>query len=181
MPRFSNLLRGRDGQNLVRAYLPEIVYGASDGIVTTFAIVAGVVGAELSTQTVLVLGFASLFADGFSMAVSNVLSERSKIESAPSLRDASRNGLATFSGFILAGLLPLLAYVLPSLGISAFALSALLSAFTLFAVGASRAFFTRRSALLSGLEMFLLGATAGAIAYGAGAFGAWLTGMNGGL
>ena len=52
-------------------YLEEFVYGATDGAVTTFAVVAGVVGASLSPSVVLILGFANLFADGFSMAVGN--------------------------------------------------------------------------------------------------------------
>ncbi|MEQ9125464.1 MAG: VIT1/CCC1 transporter family protein, partial [Alphaproteobacteria bacterium] len=53
------------------SYLRDWVYGAIDGAVTTFAIVAGVVGAELSASVVLVLGAANLFADGFSMAAAN--------------------------------------------------------------------------------------------------------------
>ncbi|MDP3975671.1 MAG: VIT1/CCC1 transporter family protein, partial [bacterium] len=61
-------------------YLPEAVYGASDGIVTTFAIVSGVVGADLSTSIILILGFANLLADGFSMAAGNYLSIKSEKE-----------------------------------------------------------------------------------------------------
>jgi len=49
-------------------YLREWVYGGIDGVVTTFAIVAGVVGAGLSANIVLILGLANLLADGFSMA-----------------------------------------------------------------------------------------------------------------
>jgi len=49
-------------------YLREWVYGGIDGVVTTFAIVAGVVGASLSPMVVLILGLANLIADGFSMA-----------------------------------------------------------------------------------------------------------------
>ncbi len=60
--------------------IEDFVYGATDGAVTTFAIVAGVVGASLSPSIVIILGFANLFADGFSMAVGNYLSTRSKIE-----------------------------------------------------------------------------------------------------
>jgi VIT1/CCC1 family predicted Fe2+/Mn2+ transporter len=52
-------------------YLRDWVYGGIDGAVTTFAIVAGVVGAELSATIVLILGVANLVADGFSMAASN--------------------------------------------------------------------------------------------------------------
>ena len=60
--------------------IEDFVYGATDGVVTTFAVVAGVVGASLSPSVVLILGFANLFADGFSMAVGNYLSSRSRIE-----------------------------------------------------------------------------------------------------
>ncbi len=61
----------------VGGYLKDFVYGANDGIITTFAVVAGVAGANLSSQVVLILGFASLLADGFSMAMSNYLGEKS--------------------------------------------------------------------------------------------------------
>jgi len=52
-------------------YLRDWIYGGIDGAVTTFAIVAGVAGAELPATVVLVLGFANLLADGFAMAASN--------------------------------------------------------------------------------------------------------------
>jgi vacuolar iron transporter family protein len=52
-------------------YLRDWVYGGIDGAITTFAIVAGVVGAELSAKVILILGIANLVADGFSMAASN--------------------------------------------------------------------------------------------------------------
>ncbi len=49
-------------------YLKEWVYGGVDGVVTTFAIAAGVVGTSLSPTIVLILGVANLIGDGFSMA-----------------------------------------------------------------------------------------------------------------
>jgi vacuolar iron transporter family protein len=54
-------------------YVRDFIYGGIDGAVTTFAIVSGVSGAELSPAIVLILGFANLIADGFSMAASNYL------------------------------------------------------------------------------------------------------------
>lgn len=56
----------------------EFIYGANDGIITTFAVVASVAGAGLNPLVVIVLGLANLFADGFSMASSNFLSTRSQ-------------------------------------------------------------------------------------------------------
>lgn len=65
----------------VQHYLPEFVYGGIDGAVTTFAVVAGASGADLDTSVVLILGFANLIADGFSMSVGSYLSHKSEVES----------------------------------------------------------------------------------------------------
>lgn len=62
------------------SYLRDFVYGATDGAVTTFAVVAGVFGADLATRVVLILGVGNLLADGFSMAVSNYLGTRAEQE-----------------------------------------------------------------------------------------------------
>lgn len=59
-------------------YIGPAIYGASDGIVTTFAMVAGVADAQLDPKIVLILGSANLFADSFSMAVGDYLSEKSE-------------------------------------------------------------------------------------------------------
>ena len=59
-------------------YLRDWIYGGIDGAVTTLAVVTGVAGAQLSTWIILVLGFANLFADGFSMAASNYLGTKSE-------------------------------------------------------------------------------------------------------
>ncbi|HKZ61315.1 MAG TPA: VIT1/CCC1 transporter family protein [Nitrososphaera sp.] len=64
----------------MRWSLEDFVYGATDGAVTTFAVVAGVVGASLSPSIVLILGFANLLADGFSMAVGNYLAKKAQRE-----------------------------------------------------------------------------------------------------
>lgn len=61
-------------------YIRDWIYGGIDGAVTTFAVVSGVSGAELSAAVVLILGFANLIADGFSMAASNFLATRAEIE-----------------------------------------------------------------------------------------------------
>ncbi len=60
------------------SYLHDFIYGAIDGAVTTFAVVAGVQGAELDETVVIILGIANLVADGFSMAVSNFLGSRAE-------------------------------------------------------------------------------------------------------
>jgi len=66
----------------------DAVLGGIDGCVTTFAVVSGVVGAGLSPSVALVLGFANLIADGFSMAVSNYESIKTAGEYIQSIRDS---------------------------------------------------------------------------------------------
>lgn len=61
----------------LQKYLREFVYGGMDGCVTTFAVVAGSVGAGLNSSIVIILGFANLLADGFSMSVGAYLSSKS--------------------------------------------------------------------------------------------------------
>lgn len=163
---------------LVRKYLADLVYGANDGIITTFAIVAGVTGAALSSSVVLILGFASLFADGFSMATSDYLAERTpgRGRGQSAKGEAARHGLATFIGFIFPGIVPLLAYLLPIEPQYKFPLAAALTLVTLFIVGAARAAASELKWWLAGLEMLLVGALAAGVAYGVGAMGAMITG-----
>lgn len=70
--------RLREGPRV--SYLRDWVYGGIDGTVTTFAIVAGAVGAELSNRYLLILGIANLLADGFSMAAANYSGTKAEIE-----------------------------------------------------------------------------------------------------
>ncbi|WP_161890029.1 VIT1/CCC1 transporter family protein [Pontibacter russatus] len=62
-------------------YIAEFVYGAIDGTITTFAVVAGAEGASLSTSVVVILGLANLIADGFSMSVGNFFSTKAERDS----------------------------------------------------------------------------------------------------
>lgn len=161
-----------------RHYLPDLVYGANDGVITTFAVVCGVVGAGLSETVILILGFANLVADGVSMGASNFLARRSYADpqdrQAPPV--AARHGVATLAGFLTAGMVPLVAYVVPLADADRFPATIVLTGATLFAVGASRSFFTKLGSLRSGIEMLLVGAAAAVVAYGIGAFAASLTG-----
>lgn len=58
--------------------LGDFVLGGVDGVVTTFAVVAGSAGGGLSVTAVIILGLANLIADGFSMGISNYLGTRSR-------------------------------------------------------------------------------------------------------
>lgn len=67
-------------QGNFKDYIGEFVYGGIDGSVTTFAVVAGSTGASLDTSVVLILGFANLIADGFSMSVGNFFATKAEID-----------------------------------------------------------------------------------------------------
>jgi VIT1/CCC1 family predicted Fe2+/Mn2+ transporter len=66
--------------------ISDAVLGAIDGCITTFAVVAGAFGAGFSASVALILGFANLLADGFSMAVSNYEASKAQLE----LREQAR-------------------------------------------------------------------------------------------
>ncbi len=59
-------------------YVADLIYGTNDGILTTFAIVAGVSGGHWSANAVLIVGVANLFADDLSMRVGNYPSIRAR-------------------------------------------------------------------------------------------------------
>lgn len=71
-------IRARLDRGTSHNYLRDFVYGGIDGSVTTFAVVAGTLGADLATRIVLILGVANLLADGFSMAASNYLGTKAE-------------------------------------------------------------------------------------------------------
>lgn len=166
---------GPSAHDVVRHYLPDLIYGANDGIITTFAVVSGVAGAQLPGHIVVILGFANLVADGFSMGGSNYLAIRSRSDAREAVGLTSdeahplRHGLATFGAFLLAGVVPLLSYVIPSFSAHRFAVATALTLTALFVVGALRSWVTSRTWWRSGAEMLAVGATAAAVAYGIGA------------
>jgi vacuolar iron transporter family protein len=169
---------------IAQHYIRDLVYGANDGVITTFAVVAGVTGGTLSAVTVLVLGVANLLADGLSMGVGNYLGIRSdeRVREAQQLPEQEafpiRHGLATFLAFVIAGAVPLLPYVLSGIDTNRFAWSTALSLVVLFTVGATRARVGTGTWWANGLEMLGLGVIVGLVAYGAGGFVAGLVQGN---
>jgi len=239
--RIANASREKHG-GASSQYLGEMVYGGLDGIITTFAVVSGVAGAELGAKVVLILGLANLFADGVSMATGAYLSTKSEqeyydrerqreqweVDNFPdgeraellelyrsqgySDEDASqmvtiksrdqkrwvdammleelgmlkdernplRNALATLIAFVVAGVVPMLVYLVglitPVSAQVAFPVSIGLSALALFGLGAAKVLITERAAWKGGLEMLVVGGLAASVAY---LVGALLKGIGG--
>ena len=151
------------------------MFGANDGIVTTFAVVSGVTGAGLSTRVIIILGLANLLADGIAMGAGSYLGMRSEQEYQESANGfvregrlhAAGHGAAIFVAFVLAGSVPLLPIVLLPQA-DGFLLSCLATGAALFTVGSLRTFVTRARWFVSGLEMLLIGSLAAAAAYAVG-------------
>jgi VIT1/CCC1 family predicted Fe2+/Mn2+ transporter len=89
-------IRERLALGPTHSYLRDFVYGAIDGTVTTFAIVAGVEGASLSAGVVCILGVVNLLADGFSMAASSFLATRTEQLQLEKARQIEREHIARF-------------------------------------------------------------------------------------
>jgi VIT1/CCC1 family predicted Fe2+/Mn2+ transporter len=182
MPRISIHQEPRGTRATARHYIRDLVYGASDGIVTTFAVVSGVAGGSLSHTAVLVIGAANLAADGLSMGVGNFLAIRAherarEVDNLPEEEAYPvKHGVATFAAFVAAGSVPLLPYVVAAMTEHALAWSVALTLATMFGVGAARGFATNERWWPAGLESLILGSLVAASAYGAGAVVAALVG-----
>lgn len=164
-----------------KKYIKPAVLGASDGIVTTFAVVAGVVGAGFATEVIIVLGIANMVADGISMALGDYLGERSlyRLEQHEGKSSEAcclwKTSLATFIAFIVAGGLPLLPYFLmlvgfPILESHQFVMSIISTLTAMFFVGSLRTYVIKGSWWKNGLEMLLVGSIAATAAYTLGSY-----------
>ena len=208
-----------------RGYLRDVVYGAIDGSVTTFAIVAGVAGAGLSPFVIVALGLANVLADGFSMAAGNYSGTKAELDDMHRLRKIEerhivrypdgerqevreilaqkgltgrvldeateeicgdrenwiqlmmegeyglarvdphpmRAAIATFLAFLVAGMVPLMPFVL---GLpDAFTLSVWMTAAAFFAIGALKSIWSLAPWWRSGAETLAIGGVAAGLAY----------------
>ena len=98
----------------LKEMLSEFVYGGMDGVITTVAIIAGTMGADISTKYALILGLSNILADGFSMGISRYNSLVDIVASNSELSRTSPilSALATFFFFVLMGLIPLFPFLM---------------------------------------------------------------------
>lgn len=155
-----------------KKYLAEFVYGATDGTITTFAIIAGAIGASLGSGIILVLGFANLLADGFSMAVSNYLSTKSQRDldkDSENSKKPMKTAVATFFSFVLIGFIPLLSFSLafanPFLEENKFKISIILTSLAFIIIGVVKGAVSGKNKTFSALETLLIGGIAAVIAF----------------
>ncbi len=157
-----------------RKYLSEFIYGGIDGIITTFAVVSGVMGASLAPSIVLILGAANLLADGFSMAASNYLSMRSKHDLQQHAAHADtilpiKTATATFAAFVILGAIPLLSFMIwPLLPIDSarpFTASIALTAVAFSVVGLAKGYVTGSNMIRSVVTTLFIGGAAAIIAF----------------
>lgn len=158
-----------------KKYLPEFVYGGIDGAVTTFAVVSGAIGASLSPAIILILGFANLFADGFSMASASYLSAKSSIDLHPKKLSRSlsisplKSGIAIFLSFLLVGFVPLISFILATFNKFIipyqFVLSIVLTGIAFFIVGLFKGKIVKKHPLKSAFETLIIGAVAAILAF----------------
>ncbi len=178
-------------RDLATGWLRPTVFGMMDGLVSNFALIAGVAGASATSKDVSLAGLAGLVGGAFSMATGEYVSVQSQNESArvaeqlsrdpdqallihaqeelgvdphqlPSPWTAAYSSLASFS---VGALLPLLPYLL---GASRVWYSAILAVLALFFAGAVASRWTSRSLLYSGARQLVLGVLAAAVTYGVG-------------
>ncbi|HKL36732.1 MAG TPA: VIT1/CCC1 transporter family protein [Salegentibacter sp.] len=158
---------------LLTRYIKDAVYGANDGIITTFAIVASVEGANLGNTAILVVGFASLFADGFSMASSDFLANKAEAARKKNLKSSETQeeenpkiaALLTFLAFVVVGVIPLIPYFFSGFTAHSFVISGVATGLALFGVGALRTKLTGGKPLVAGGEMLLIGGSAALVAF----------------
>lgn len=157
-------------------YLSEFVYGGIDGAVTTFAVVAGATGAGFDIKVLLVLGFANLIADGFSMGVGSYLSTKSEqelmVKRGESITDEPSpiiNGATTYVSFILVGLVPLLAYAVDTIfeldNDNLFVVASFLTALAFAGIGYLKSRVSQAPLSRSIAETLVLGVLAAGFAY----------------
>lgn len=151
-------------------YVRDIVLSANDGVVTTFAVVAGSLGASLSPSIVVILGLANLFADGLSMSTGAYLGVKSEIEyeqnSGEKVKLGNRpllNGLVSFASFGIAGFVPLMSYIFKFE--NAFLISSILVAISLFIVGIFRGVVSNKHILRTAFENLFIGGASAIIAF----------------
>lgn len=155
-------------------YLGEFVYGGFDGCITTFAVVAGSVGANLDSSIIIVLGLANLLADGFAMSVGAYLS--TKTNNAANLVISNNKkpfwvGATTYFSFLVIGIIPILIYIIDymfPITYNLFFISSCLTVLGFLVIGLLKSYVNKNNLIKEVIETLLLGGVAAIVAYSVG-------------
>ena len=150
----------------IKSILPTIVYGGSDGAVTTFSVMAGAAGAGLDPRIIIILGCANLASDGFSMASADFLSEESKDKS--NEKKSFREALITFVSFVTIGLIPLIPFLIAlciTLPANEFLLSTFFTLIAFISIGYMRGYILKKNKFAMMLQSVGIGTLCAAVAY----------------
>lgn len=154
-------------------YLGEFVYGAFDGCITTFAVVAGSVGANLDSSIIIILGLANLLADGFAMSVGAYLS--TKTNNSTNLNNNNKKpfwvGAITYVSFIAIGIIPILIYIIDymyPITYNLFFISSCLTVLGFLVIGLLKTYINKSNPIKGVIETLLLGGIAAIVAYSVG-------------
>lgn len=150
----------------MKKHVSAIVYGGLDGIITTFAVVAGSVGGNVSNIVIIILGFSNLLADGFSMGAGAYLSATS--DNNQSKSKALAAGIATFISFNVFGLIPLGAYLITNALIHDKAIAFVIVGVPLALLGWVKANLSEQKVRTEILRTLSVGYVAAIVAYGVG-------------
>ena len=153
-------------------YLPEFVYRPIDETVTKFLIIAGVAWTNLSATTVVILGFSNVLVDGFSMTLSNYLSEQSHHDQNPddNYQSPLKTVLAAFISFMIIGPIPVVFYIVTETILlfinNAFLFATICTGVTVISIGAVRRIISGKHPLQTSLEILAIGTITTLIVYG---------------
>ena len=159
------------------SFIRDTILSANDGIITTFAVVAGAQGANLGHNVIILLGIANLIADAISMSSGNFLGVESESEIIKQKTKFKINlspiksSLLTFGAFSVAGIIPLIPYVFFENGPSTFISSLILVFIALIILGFLRGHVTAKHKARTIIETILVGGFAAVAAYAVGYWG----------
>ena len=157
-------------QNNPSLLLRPAVLGGVDGVVTSFVIVAGGHAGDVSMRSMVITGVASIIADGLSMGAAEYISSTSQFALHATTSENPRRhpfvlGMACFLSFVVCGTVPLLTFWASAGSILA---CTMFSLSELMVLGAARTWISKEPLLFGVGQTAVLGAAAGAVAYGVG-------------
>lgn len=155
---------------LYEQFLAEFIYGATDGIITTFSIVAGATGGELIQRVITILGISNVLSDGYSMGISRYLSSKAEIEQGL-LKDknAIQSGVFTFISFVIIGIMPILPFFIYN-GNKAKTISLIIAIILFAMIGYIKGYILKQSVFNKSMETLFIGLSAALISYYVGIF-----------